>query len=57
MTKWTYDYEKYEMDPDDGDEPFVFWWEDMRPREVRELIKEAYERGVNAGKKESNDVR
>ena len=33
-------------DPMDGGEPFVYWWEDMRPQEVRELVKQAYERGV-----------
>jgi len=44
-------------DPMDGGEPFVYWWEDMRPQEVRELVKRAYERGVARGARESTDAR
>jgi len=48
---WIYDtdppdvYGGATLDPQDGGEPFVTWWEDMRPRETRELVKEVYERG------------
>lgn len=46
---WVIDYDKDEMDPGDGGEPFIYWWEDMRAREVRELVREVYERGFKAG--------
>lgn len=38
---------QFDIDPQDGKEPFRYWWEDMRPREVRDSIKEAYERGMD----------
>jgi hypothetical protein len=31
---------------------FTYWWEDMRPHEVKQLIKEAYESGYERGGKE-----
>ena len=43
---WHDDFENDTADPRDGGEPFVYWWEDMRPQEVRELVKQAYARGV-----------
>lgn len=42
---WLDDPENDTTDPQDGGEPFVYWWEDMRPYEVCALVKEAYERG------------
>ena len=48
---WKDNYEEDTTDPQDGEEPFEIWWEDMRPREVRRLVKEAYERGFQRGKK------
>ena len=45
MIVWT-DSEDYdEITPDDGGEPITYWWEDMRPREVRQLVIDAHERG------------
>ena len=29
---------------------FVFWWEDMRPKEVLDLIMQVYDAGVRAGR-------
>ena len=46
---WSHvDNEEFEcfIDPNDGGEPICFWWEDMRPREIAQLVKYAYERGV-----------
>jgi hypothetical protein len=43
-------------DPVDGGEPIVYWWEDMRPAEVCELVKRAYERGVARGAREYADA-
>lgn len=43
---WHDDFENDTTDPRDGGEPFTIWWEDMRPEEVRELVKRAYERGA-----------
>lgn len=37
------------IDPGDGQEPIPTWWDDMRPREVRELVKDAYTRGYQRG--------
>lgn len=31
---------------------FTYWWEDMRPKEVEELVKEAYTCGYERGQKE-----
>ena len=45
----------YYIDPQDGEEPFCYWWEDMRPKEVVVLIKEAYEQGKRAGMKCANN--
>ena len=54
---WHDDFENDTADPRDGGEPFTIWWEDMRPQEVRELVKRAYERGVARGARESTDAR
>jgi hypothetical protein len=43
-------------DPVDGGEPIVYWWEDMRPAEVCELVKRAYARGVARGAREFTDA-
>jgi hypothetical protein len=32
---------------------FTYWWEDMKPREVRELVQEAYETGYERGLEDS----
>jgi hypothetical protein len=37
------------IDPQDRMGAFQYWWEDMRPREVRKLVIEAYEQGKMAG--------
>lgn len=37
------------VQPNDGGEPFCYWWKDMRPGEVRDSIIEAYERGFAFG--------
>ena len=42
---WIDDFELHETTPPEGGESFCFWWEDMRPREVRLLVQDAYERG------------
>lgn len=39
----------FELDPQDGGYPFVYWWEDMRSSGVEELVKEAYQRGLEEG--------
>ena len=49
--EWEIDSDNEQIDPKDGGEPFVYWWEDMRAREVRELVREVYERGFEAGRK------
>ncbi len=46
MIKWVDDWQNDETDPQDGQEPITIWWEDMRRREVRLLVKNSYERGV-----------
>ena len=43
---WVDDSENDTVDPNDGEEPIVFWWDDMHPREVMALVKEVYERAV-----------
>jgi len=53
---WIDDYDDDTADPQDGDEPLRFWWEDMRPREVRDLVKESYERGFNRGVLEAKNL-
>jgi hypothetical protein len=45
---WVDDYENDTVDPQDGGEPIRIWWEDIRSREVREVVKRAYERGKAA---------
>lgn len=47
---WSNDYENSRIDPLDGSDPFMYWWEDMRPKEVRELVVEAYKRGMKRSK-------
>ncbi len=51
--KLIHDYENDTLDPGDGGEAFTIWWEDMRPGEVRDLVKEAYIRGYKQGKVEN----
>lgn len=46
---WVDDYENSTTDPQDGGEPIEIWWDDMRPREIRKLVKEVYERAFEAG--------
>lgn len=45
MTDWIENWNEDSLDPQDGQEPFCFWWDDMRPKEVNALVREAYERG------------
>ena len=49
--EWVFgsEYPDWTMDPQDGGEPFIYWWEDMRRREVVELIREVYGRGMKRG--------
>lgn len=44
-TAWVVNEMEDEADPQDGLGPICYWWEDMRPREVRWLIMEVYDRG------------
>lgn len=49
-SKWIDDYNENTTSP--VHEPhvgFVTWWEDMRPSEVRRLVKQAYVAGVKRG--------
>ena len=50
------DYEKFAIYFDDT-EPTLYWWEDMRAREVRDLLIEVYQKGFKAGqaKQSGND--
>ena len=48
---WNDDYDNYQTFPPDGGEYLMFWWEDMRPREVLNSIKEAFNRGVVHGRR------
>lgn len=45
MTTWLDHPASDATDPQDGGEPFKYWWKDMRPAEVCELVKRVYERG------------
>lgn len=56
MIEWVADYDNDTTDPQDGGEPFTYWWEDMRPREVKALVQRAYERGYERGLKERVDA-
>lgn len=38
-----------DISPEGSIEEFCYWWEDMRPREVLQLIKEAYTKGYERG--------
>jgi len=46
---WVINYEEDTMYPNDGEEIIKFWWDDMRAREVQQLIEESYERGYRKG--------
>ena len=48
--EWIEDWENETLDPQDGGDVIYFWWDDMRRREIVELIKKVYERGFRAGK-------
>lgn len=47
MVDWLENAIESILDPQDGGEPFYYWWDDMRPKEVRELVMDAYKRGTN----------
>jgi hypothetical protein len=53
MNKWdgsvSVDYEHDVATPDGEFEEMCYWWEDMRPREVKKAILEAYLRGYARG--------
>lgn len=57
--KWNYKFwidDSYEtVVPDGSGKEFVIWWEDMRPKEVLELIKEAYISGYERGLEENSE--
>lgn len=46
---WQDDWDNHETTPNDGSWPICFWWEDMRPNELRILIQGVYERGYERG--------
>ena len=54
--KWNYNFWINEIScdvsPMGSIEKFSYWWEDMRPREVLQLIKEAYTKGYERGLEE-----
>jgi len=54
MIDWLTDSADNTIDPQDGDEPIDYWWEDMRPREVHALVIETYERGYARGLREEH---
>lgn len=41
--------EDFETTHIDSGATFTYWWDDMRPREVKKEIKEAFLRGVEYG--------
>jgi hypothetical protein len=43
---WLIRVESNILDPLDGNDPIYYWWEDMRAREIRELVKKVFERGI-----------
>jgi hypothetical protein len=53
---WDYlwdDWEEEDVTQPHGSQiEFCYWWEDMRPREVLELVKRAYEAGYQRGQSE-----
>ena len=46
---WKTDWKELTTDPQDGDLPFEFTTEDIRPQTVFDLVHQAYERGWRAG--------
>jgi hypothetical protein len=50
---WKTDWEEHTADPGDGELPFCFWWEDMRPREVLDLVQRAFKRGHFVGARDA----
>lgn len=48
---WTVDCEESEIDFHDGGPNIPYWWKDMQPKEVLSCIVEAYERGMEVGRK------
>lgn len=47
------DFEKCEIVFPDSEFPMLYWWEDMRPKEIREDFLEIWRRGVEYGKAQS----
>jgi len=39
----------------ENDEPTIFWWEDMRPREVRDDFIKIFKEGVKLGQQYHNE--
>jgi len=39
----------WEFTPEDNPIPIVYWWDDMRPKEVRQALIDAFERGFRYG--------
>lgn len=50
--EWSTDWDELTTDPDDGDGPIEFWWDDMRRKEILELIQEVYDRAYERGRDE-----
>lgn len=51
--QWADSSDIWETDPLDGNgQPILYWWEDMRPAEVRGLVQEVYARGYSRGIKD-----
>lgn len=47
--KYSDNPDTWEFTPEDGPIPIVYWWEDMRPKEVRQALMDAFERGLRYG--------
>lgn len=47
----TDDDDIWAVDPQDGEGFIIYWWDDMRPREVRQLVIEVYERALRIANK------
>ncbi len=40
----------------DDDIRFTYWWDDMRPAEVKKLVQDAYKEGYKRGEKELVEI-
>jgi len=51
---WKQDCDIDLLTTNDGKDVFCYWWDDVRPREVADLVKRAYECGYSKGTEETN---